>query len=517
MNLRRVLAFLLVVSAATTARADVKLPAIFGDHMVLQQERAIPVWGWADAGEKVTVTIAGQSKSATAGKDGSWKVTLDKVAATKPLTLTVAGKNTITIKDVLVGEVWLASGQSNMAMRVNRCKDFDKEKGAAKFPSIRMFTVGRKPATSPQKDCTGRWVVCSPDTVGGFSGTAYFFGRKLHRELKVPVGLINSSVGGTPVEAWTSLDAQTAAKSKRTKSGDKTIAYVLNKWRMLIASYDPKLTQEVYEKRLAAWKIRAKKARAAKNRPPRRPRRPVNPTLSTHRPANLFNGMINPLIPFAIRGAIWYQGEHNASREYPELYGLQLKAMIGDWRKRFGQGDFPFLWVQLPNFRAVQTKPVEPSGWVTVQEQMLQTLSVPNTGMAITVDVGEARDIHPKNKQAVGRRLALWALGTTYKKEIVHSGPIFGSAKFDGSKAVLTFQHTGKGLKSRDGDLKGFAIAGEDGRFVFAKAKASGKTVTVWSDQVKNPKAVRYAWAANPVCNLVNSAGLPASPFRTDR
>lgn len=502
--------------ATSTAFGDVKLPAIFGDHMVLQQGRTVPVWGWADAGEKVTVAIGGQTKSATAGKDGKWKIELDKLSSSKPLTMTVTGKNKVTISDILIGEVWLASGQSNMAMRVNRCKDFDKEQAAAKFPSIRMFTVGRKPMASPQADCTGRWVVCSPSTVAGFSATAYFFGRKLHRELKVPVGLINSSVGGTPVEAWTSLKVQTAAKSKSAANTDKTIGYVLTKWQKLIANWDGSAAQKQYEQRLARWKTRAKKARAAKKRPPRRPRKPVDPKLSTHRPANLFNGMINPLVPFAIRGAIWYQGEHNASREYPELYGVQLALMINDWRTRWNQGDFPFLWVQLPNFRTQQKKPVEPSGWVTVQEQMLNTLSVKNTGMAITIDVGEARDIHPKNKQDVGNRLALWALGTTYKKDLVYSGPIFQSAKFDDGRAVLTFKHAGDGLKAKDGELRGFAVAGPDGKFVFAKAKAAGKKVTVWSDQVKKPTAVRYAWAANPVCNLVNSAGLPASPFRTD-
>ena len=506
--------------ATSTASADVKLPAIFGDHMVLQQQRTVPVWGWADAGEKVTVTIGGQSKSTTAGKDGKWRVDLGKLSSSKPLTMTVAGKNKLTISDVLVGEVWLASGQSNMAMRVNRCKDFQKEQAAAKFPNIRMFTVGRKPMTSPQADCTGRWVVCSPSTVAGFSATAYFFGRKLHRELKVPVGLINSSVGGTPVEAWTSLDAQIYGKTNRKpKIGQHDIDYVLRKWKKTIASYNAVDATKIYERKLARWKTDAKKARAAGKKPRRRPRKPVDPKLSTHRPANLFNGMIAPLIPFAIRGAIWYQGEHNASREYPEIYGYQLHVMILDWRRRWNQGDFPFLFVQLPNFRNKQRKPVEPSGWVTVRDQMFETLSVRNTGMAITVDIGEARDIHPKNKQDVGKRLALWALGTTYKKKVVYSGPIPKAVEFDkkSDKVRVIYAHIGSGLKTSDGKaVRGFVLAGKDRKWVFANAKIVGNQLIVWSDKVKRPHSVGYAWAANPDCNLINSAGLPATPFKED-
>lgn len=503
------LTLLPVFCSGVPAEAAVRLPAVFNHHMVLQRDMPVPIWGWAEPGENVRVTFAGQTKSAVTGKDGRWMIRLDALpASAEPAALVVKGSNTLRLNDVLVGEVWVASGQSNMAMTVARCKNFEQEKAAAQFPGIRMFTVARKTAPEPQTDCAGKWAVCSPQTVGGFSATAYFFARPLHQKLKVPVGILHTSWGGTPVEAWTSLEAQKAVPA---------LAPVLEKWRKLIATYDEAKTQQAYQKRLARWQAAAKKARAAGRKAPRRPRRPVNPATGPHRPANLFNAMIAPLIPYAIRGAIWYQGEHNAGREFPHLYRIQLPTLIRDWRRRWGEGDFTFLFVQLPNFRAPQKEPVEPSGWVTVRDAMLQTLAVPHTGMAITVDIGEARDIHPKNKQDVGRRLALWALGTTYGKKLVYSGPLFKTATFTDGKVRLTFSHAGKGLQTRDGqDVKGFAIAGEDRKFHFARAKIDGDSVIVWSDAVKKPVAVRYSWAANPQGNLYNSAGLPASPFRTD-
>lgn len=505
---RAVLGFALLSSLTSPLAADVKLPAVFSENMVLQRGRAIPVWGWAEPGEQVTVTLGKQSKSVTSSGSGVWRTKLDPLEAGGPLKLTVKGNNTLTVGGILVGEVWICSGQSNMAMTVNRCKNFPAEAAAARFPKIRMFTVARSSSVAPAADCRGTWTACTPKTVGRFSATAYFFGRKLHRELGVPIGLINTSWGGTPVEAWTSESAQQATPA---------IAPVLTKWKKLVATYDAEAANRQYQQRLARWRTAAKKAKDAGKRAPRRPRKPVDPKISQHRPANLYNGMIAPLVPYAIRGAIWYQGEHNAGREFPHLYETQLPTMIADWRKRWKQGDFPFLFVQLPNFRAVQTQPVEPSGWVTVREGMLKTLAVPNTGMAITTDIGEARDIHPKNKQDVGKRLALWALGTTYKQDIVYSGPLPEATKFAGGKAIVKFDHAGKGLTTADGgEVKGFAIAGKDGRFAFAEAKVDGDTVVVWSKEIPEPTAVRYAWAANPVCNLVNSAGLPASPFRSD-
>jgi len=504
---RSVVALVLVLSVGSLARADVKLPGVFGDHMVLQRDVPVPVWGWAEPGEKVTVALGGQSKAAVAGQDGRWSVKLDALPAGGPHAMKVRGGNAVQISDVLVGEVWLGSGQSNMAMTVRGCLNFAQEQADAELPRIRMMTVSRTPAETPQADCKGTWAVCSPQTVGGFSATAYFFGRTLHKELNVPVGLINSSWGGTPVQAWAALAPQQA---------EAKLKPLLDGWKKQIDAYDPDAAKAAYEKRLAAWQERAKKAKAAGKRAPRRPRRPGNPRMSAHRPANLYNGMIAPLAPYAIRGALWYQGESNAGRYNASLYGLQLAMMIRNWRGLWGQGDFPFLWVQLPNFRTPQQAPVETSGWVIVQEEMLKTLRVPNTGMAVTIDIGEAKNIHPKNKQDVGKRLALWALAATYKKDVVRCGPLYRSMRKDGDKVVVTFDHVGGGLLAKDDQLKGFAIAGADKKFVWADAKIQGETVVVSSAEVKAPAAVRYAWAANPVCNLYNKAGLPASPFRTD-
>ena len=501
-------AILLSGMLVNVATADVTLPALFSDHLVLQREIPIPVWGWADPGEQVTVTLGDHQATATAGADGKWAVTLGKLEAGGPLTLVARGKNTVQVQDVLVGEVWLGSGQSNMAMTVSRCANFADEQAAAQHPQIRMFTVTRETAETPQDRCQGTWQVCTPETVGGFSATAYFFGRELQQHLQVPVGLINSSWGGTPVQAWTALATQQARSELRP---------ILDGWDQRIEDYDPEAAQTRYEKQLAAWKGQVQSAKDSGKAPPRRPQAPVDPRHSPHRPASLYNGMIEPLAPFALRGAIWYQGESNAGSPTAALYGLQLSTLIGNWRQRWDQGDFPFLWVQLPNFRDPQQAPVETSGWVIVQEQMRKTLAVPNTGMAITVDIGEADDIHPVNKQDVGKRLALWALGTTYGRELVYSGPLNQSSSVRDGKMIIRFEHVGEGLKATGEGLKGFAIAGEDRQFVFADAEITAPdTVVVSSSDVVRPVAVRYAWAANPNANLANSAGLPASPFRTD-
>ena len=485
-----------------TAMADVKLPAVFSDHAVLQQGVDVPVWGWAEPGEQVTVTVAGQTKTAKAGPDGVWVVKLDALKPGQTLTLTVAGKNTLTVQDVLVGEVWLGSGQSNMAMTVNRCKDFDKEQAAAKFPQIRMFAVERVVGKTPQKDCKGQWVVCTPEAVGNFSATAYFFGRDLHQKLNVPVGLINSSWGGTPVESWTSAEA--LAELPEMKA-------VTDQWAARTAQpWDEAKVMAGYEKQVAAWKENVKKAKQAGKEPPRAPKKPVDPRLDPHYPANLFNGMIAPLIPYAIKGAVWYQGESNANDTTAVFYGKQLAAKILDWRKRWGY-DFPYAWVQLPNFNSSDRN------WPLVREGMLQTLKVPNTGMATTMDIGEAKDIHPKNKQDVGHRLAFWALGMVYGQKVASiCGPLPAGHTVKGSEVVCTFKHADGGLVAQGGELKGFVIAGADQAWKPAVAKIAGDTVVVSNPEVKAPVAVRYAWAANPECNLFNGAGLPASPFRTD-
>jgi len=497
----------LVAVGSPLARADVKLPAIFSDHMVLQQDEDCLVWGWADPGEQVTVTIAGKSKSTKAGKDGKWSLKLPELKAGGPLTLSVKGKNSITVNDVLVGEVWLGSGQSNMGMLVQNSKDFEGEKAKANLPNLRMFTVERSAIPTPQSDCKGKWVVCAPDTVGAFSAALYFHGRELHAKLGVPMGLINSSWGGTPIEAWISAEAQSG----------KQFAPVHDPWEKQLATpWDEKKAMDAHQKQLANWKTAAAKAKAAKKTAPRAPQKPIDPRLSQHRPANLFNGMIAPIAGYTMRGAVWYQGESNAGKPFANLYAEQLNAMIKDWRKRWDE-NFPFAWVQLPDFRAPQEKPVEDDGWTIIREEMLHALKIKNTGMAIAMGLGEEKDIHPTNKQEVGKRLAMWALGDVYgKKGVATCGPLPRSHKIRGNEIVISFSHTDGGLHAHGGELKGFAIAGADKHFVWAKARIEGDKVIVSSPKVREPKAVRYAWAVNPVWSLENGAGLPASPFRTD-
>lgn len=481
-------------------RAEVTLPSLFSEHAVLQRDVPIPVWGWAAPDEKVTVTLGEESKTATPDADGKWRVQFDARKAGGPLTLTVTGKNKIALTDVQVGEVWLCSGQSNMAMTVGGSLNKDAELAAANFPQIRMFTVARKTAAEPQAKCEGTWAVCSPKTVGGFSAAGYFFGRRLHKELNVPVGLINSSWGGTPIQAWTSQSTQKAVAE---------LAPMVANYEKAVAAFDPEEAKKRYEKQLADWQQTEKKGK----KPGRKPQLAQPPQQSPNSPGTLYNGMIHPLAPYALRGAIWYQGEANAGGA--KLYGLQMRTMIAEWRSVWGQGDFPFIYVQLPNFMAAQKNPSETAGWPLIREQFLKTLAVPGTGMAVTIDVGEAGDIHPKNKQAVGDRLAQWALAKTYGKEILACGPLYKAMKQDGDRIVVSFEY-GEGLAVRGEKLKGFAIAGEDKKFVWAEAKIDGETVVVSSPEVKSPVAVRYGWANNPDCTLVNKADLPASPFRTD-
>ena len=449
-------------------QAEVKLAPVFGDYMVLQRGAVAPVWGTAAPGEKVTVEFAGQTKRTVAGPDGQWRVRLDAINDLKVSPLfKVTGENVIRLKEVIVGEVWFASGQSNMAWPVSKCHDFEKEKGVAKFRHIRMFTTARKPALEPQAAVDGKWTECTPETVGAFSGTAYFFARALHEKLKVPVGIVHSSWGGTAIEAWTSWEAQ---------QGDPRLQLVHQPWK--------------------------DKAVADRNKP-----------------ANLFNGMVNPHIPYAIRGAIWYQGERNSRHiGFAKAYSIQLPMMINDWRRRWGQGDFPFLFVQLPNFKAVNLDPNAVSVWAHTRESMAKTLVLPNTGMATTIDIGEAKDIHPKNKQEVGRRLANWALAEFYNQaDVPTSGPLYESHKIEGSKVIVTFRHA-KGLAAKGGrEVAGFAMAGADKKFYGATAiiRQDG-CVEVNCELVEQPAAIRYGWADNPVVNLVNRHGLPAAPFRTD-
>lgn len=491
-----------IVACAVPARAEVRLPAILSEHAVLQRDVAVPIWGWADAGEEVTVTLAGQTRTAKPAADGRWEVRFDRLAAGGPHTLEVKGKNAITIKDVLVGEVWLGSGQSNMAMRVSGCNNAEAEKKTADIPRLRMFTEASSAAAKPQTLGSGKWLICTPDNVGAFSATLYFFGRELQRTLDVPVGLINSSVGGTPIESWIDVAAQRQVPELKP---------MLEAQAKTAAAFDPVKAKAAYEKQLAAWEEAAKKAKAAGQPAPVKPRDPIASRALKGDVGDLFNGKIAPLIPYALRGAVWYQGEANSSPDKAPLYRHQLTLLIKDWRARWGQGDFPFAWVQLPNFDGPGRD------WPIVREAMLQTLSVPNTGMAITIDIGDAKDIHPKNKQDVGRRLSLWALATVYgRKDIASSGPLYSGHEIKGNEVALSFRHADGGLTVRGGMLKGFEVAGTDGKWLAAEARLVGDKVIVSNVDVKQPSAVRYAWANNPVATLYNGAGLPASPFRTD-
>ncbi len=494
------LSLALVALTASSGLADVRVPVIFSEHMVLQADIAAPVWGTADAGEKVTVSIAGQTVATTADAQGKWSVKLAKLPAGGPHTLTIAGKNTITINDVLAGEVWLGSGQSNMAMQVKTAKDWDQEQQAAKYPQIRMFTESSSAATAEQYVGHGSWKVCNPENVGAFSATAYFFGREIHKSLNVPVGLINSSVGGTPIESWISAERQKA---------DPMLKPAIEAQERAAQQFDPEKAKAKYEQDLAKYREAVKKATAEGKPAPRRPTDPVANQERKGGPGGLFNGKIAPLIPYGIRGFLWYQGEANTSPASAKLYHTQLKLLVTDWRARWG-AELPFAWVQLPNYG------VKDRDWPGVREAMLKTLELPKTGMAITIDVGEEKDIHPKNKQAVGQRLALWALGTVYGKPVPTSGPIAVGHTIQNNEVVIQFKHANGGLVAKGGDLQGFVIAGSDKVWHPASARIEKDTVIVSSPDVSKPVAVRYAWENWPTCNLFNGADLPASPFRTD-
>ncbi len=625
--------FISLVSAA-----DPFLSPVFTENMVLQRDQRDAVWGWTKPGEKVTVSLAGKAADAVAGADGRWQVLLPALPAGGPHTMTVSGPETITLENVLVGDVWLCSGQSNMEWIVANSNDAQAEIAAANHPQIRSITLGHVTAATPQKTFAGtRWQICSPETVGNFTAVGYFFGRKLQEELKVPIGLIHTSWGGTIAEAWASKDglaplqdfnAAMLALEEQAKGGSgenaqeewfarndagsaggwSGAAFSDGAWSALeqplqwtgspvaelsnldgivwfrrtvdlpadaagkeailnLGAIDDEDTVWLNGRQVGtttgfqkqrAYKIHTGLLKSGSNSiavrvldhnggggmtgpadnmnlaiadlapiplsgnwrfqvgadlakaSPFPKRVGDNPNI----PTVLYNAMIAPLLPYGVKGAIWYQGESNASRA--QQYRQLLPAMIGDWRKAFGQGDFPFYIVQLANFTQTQPQPAE-AEWAELREA--QTLAAKNTlncGIAVAIDIGEAGDIHPRNKQDVGKRLALQALAKTYGKDIVSSGPDYKGLKAEGGTIRLSFDSVGSGLVAKGGNLKGFAIAGADRKFVWADAKIDGETVVVSSPQVASPVAVRYGWAANPEATLFNKEGLPAGPFRTD-
>lgn len=507
---------------AMPASAAVKMPLIFGNGMVLQREIAVPVWGWAAKGEKITVTFAGQTKEATADDAGNWTLKLDAMLANKTAqSFTVKGENTIAFKDVLVGDVWICSGQSNMEFGMGGSLNAPAEMEKADLPLIRHIKVQNRQDMAPQKDIGGgTWAVCTPKTVGGFTAVGFFFARELVRELDVPVGLIGSNWGGTRVEPWTPPEGFRAVPEL------KDISTLVDSWSP--ASEAGQKQALAYLATMKEWQTKAEQAVAAKAFPPALPTPPW-PAADHQQPTKLYNAMISPVIPYGIRGAIWYQGESNGNEGVSYLH--KLKALIGGWRQLWGQGEFPFYMVQLANFqKSDPNNAAGGDGWARLREAQFQAISaIPNCGTAVIIDVGEANDIHPRNKQDVGKRLALWALAKTYKKDVVYSGPLYKGLKLEGNKARISFDSVGGGLMVAakkglepakpvaDGKLKWFAIAGEDKAWKLAEAVIEGNEVVVSSPDVAKPVAVRYAFAMNPDgCNLYNKEGLPASPFRTD-
>ncbi len=491
----------------THIQAEVSLPSIFGNHMVLQREQSNPIWGWADPNEVIKVTIHDQEVETRAASDGAWKATLKPLPVGGPYTMHLRGKNTLVLEDVMVGEVWICSGQSNMQWSVNASNDPDLEKLSAHYPDIRLVTVPRVGTQEPQSDFEGQWQRCSPDTVGSFSAVGYFFGRQLNQTLNVPIGLINNAWGGSAAEAWVRRDLLEA---------DVRYQPLLERWAKTESDQTLLKAMSDYEQAMETWKLDALKARGMGEDIPRRPNRPNNALTGNHRPGNIYNGVLRPTIGYGIRGVIWYQGESNAGRayQYRELFPL----MIQNWRDVWGQGDFPFYWVQLADFRLEKDQPSD-SDWAELREAQTMTRKrLPNTGEAVIIELGEAKDIHPKNKEDVGKRLARWALAREYGFDLVHRSPIYASMNRQGSKIVLDIEHIGGGLDLFDVQTPlGFTIAGADQVFQHAQAKIlNERQIEVWSESVDQPVAVRYAWADNPVCNVQNKEGLPLTPFRTD-
>lgn len=631
------LAFLLSVQPGY---AQLRLPQVIGDNMVLQRDRAVEIWGWTTKGATVTIVFNGQEASVKADGQGRWRTTLKPMTFGGPFDMTVHDtRSVITVRNILIGDVWVCSGQSNMEMPIqgwggDSTLAAGKAIKAANHPNIRLFTVERATSFTPVNDVTGIWHACSPATAGSFSATAYYFGRELNRDLNIPIGLIHTSWGGTNVQAWTSWDEMSKEEpykstslkdmpKKQEASEKNRRAYnaallsdpgVTEKWYAVntdLKSWKPTPLPQYYEQSAIGnadgivwyrkdidisaaaaarpstlslgaiddndetyingtlvgktnayntkrvYEIPAGVLKAGKNTLVVRVTDTgggggfysdaaelylstatgrivlagdwlYKPAVLTTQfdlqdmgpnsfPSQLFNAMVSPLIPFTITGAIWYQGESNANEA--EKYRTMFPAMIQDWRAHWGY-DFPFLWVQLANFMDAPTQP-SPSSWAMLREAQHGALALPNTGEAVAIDIGEAKDIHPKNKQEVGHRLALSAKHVVYKKEGVYSGPVYSSIAITGDKAIISFTQTGGGLTAKGdahGELKGFAIAGADGRYVWAKARIEDNRVVVYSDAVKSPVSVRYAWADNPEgANLYNREGLPASPFRTDK
>ena len=501
---------LLIIASPTSLPAvELQVANLFSNGAVIQRGMTIPVWGTGEPGSQIRVSFAGQTPTTKVDGDGRWRVNLTELTASSlSQTLTVSdADSTLHIRDVLVGEVWLCSGQSNMAMRVDLARHAEDEKASSDLPLIRVHTVSYAPARTPLSRSSGEWVKAGPDTVGMFSATAFFFGRELHRELNVPVGLIVAARGGSDITSWTSRKAQEQLPE---------LKMLLASWEEKVKAYTPEMeaaAKAAFDREFPKWKAAVRAAAKAGQPRPKKTeaaRAPIHPAYHHHHPATLFNGMIHPLIPYAIRGGIWYQGESNAfTEEQSMLYERQLPLLIQDWRQRWGQGDFPFAWVQLPFTSAKQL------AWARIRESMRSSLSVPNTGMVVTLDLGEENLLHPKNKQAFAHRLALWARADVYGENITWSGPLLKSARAGEKGVLIHFEHS-DGLRALEEPLIGFEYRSGDNNWATASARIRDNRVVVHAPQGVTFNAVRYAWGNKPEHNLVNSAGLPASPFVTE-
>ena len=517
-NMKRLVLFLfvyLLLFPIVLVHSDVTLPNVIGNNMVLQRDTDVPIWGWGSPSEEITITLNTEegdtihALSTIADTDGNWHVKFPPMEAGGPYIIRVVGNNTLELRNILFGEVWICSGQSNMQWSVNASKDNVEEIAAAKYPNIRLFYVPRKASGLLQQNVTADWKETTSETIPNFSAVAYYFGRKLHIDLDVPIGLINTSWGGTRIEPWTPPVGFAVVPA--LKSISEEIERVQSNYRQNL----PSKIKEIEE-----WIEITKKALETDAILSQSPI--INHPFNNHtRPTSIYNNMIHPLVPYAIRGAIWYQGESNVREGM--MYHRKMKALIHGWREVWQQGEFPFYFVQLAPFnynrnaarRGLKANPyVLPKLW----EAQTATLSIPNTGMVVTTDISNINDIHPRNKQAVGFRLALWALAKTYdKKDLVYSGPLYRDFEVKGDMIQISFDHVGGGLMSSNGQpLTWFEIAGEDKKYHKAEASIEGNNIVVKSQLVTTPIAVRFGWNQIAEPNFVNKEGLPASPFRTD-
>ena len=507
MNKKRTL-LLSCVLFPCISQAEIKLPAIISDHMVLQQKQANPIWGWDTPDSAITVTFAGQTKTAKAGSDGKWTVKLDPVLANAtPQVLKISdGQSEVSLSDVLVGEVWMCSGQSNMGFSLREDWNGELEALATKLPNLRLITVPRVGTQELQSDFKGQWVSADHNSALPFSAVGFLFGRYIHQIVGVPVGLINNAWGGSAAEAW--VRRETIEKDPRfgtlMENTKKTEAY----------NVTPEAKAR-YEEAMSKHKEALEKAKLENKQAPRAPQSPEAWLTGNQRPGNIFAGVVNPTLGYGMKGVVWYQGESNSSRawEYAQLFPF----LIQEWRKEWNQGDFPFYWVQLADFKGEVQTPAD-SDWAELREAQTKTMALPNTGQAVITDLGEGKDIHPKNKHDVAARLVRWALAKDYGVQIPYRSPEFRTLELNDNKAVVTFDCFGSALRAFDvEDAIGFAVCGEDKVWHFAKGKVQGKDkVVITCPEVPKPLAVRYAWANNPVCNLFSSEGLPVTPFRSD-